>query len=233
MGKPRIKLYQDAEGKPKGDGLVTYLQEGSVTLACKLLDGLEIIKGYKIKCSVAEFQVKGTYNPNKRPKLNKTQQKILRQLNNQNLSKLSWEVDENKLAPQLRIVVLHHMFTLDEVTASGSPTEFYAKLEDEVGMEAQRIGGPIDKLTIFEGSRTGTIAVKYKNPAGAKKCVEAMHGRWFACRQVICEYWDGVTDFRIKETEEEEEARIKAFQAYLESGEAKKMNGTNAMDEDP
>ena len=35
---PRIKMYNDESGKFKGDALIVYLREESVSLACQLLD---------------------------------------------------------------------------------------------------------------------------------------------------------------------------------------------------
>jgi len=217
-GNPRIKLYKDEQKNKKGDGLVTYLQEGSVSLAVKLMDDLEI-RNHKIHCQPAKFELKGKFDPNKRRKLSKQEKKVLRQLNNQKGSLLSWDDDENKIAPQLRIVVMKHIFTLDEIKSSNiSPAAFYEKLEDEVGHEAQRVGGPIEKLTVFQGNPQGVVAVKYKKPIGAKKCIEIMHGRWFSGRQVICEYWDGVTNYKVQETEEQQIEREQKFKEFLNAG---------------
>ena len=44
-GQPKIKIYQDAEGRPKGDALVTYFKEESVPLAINLLDDAEFRLG--------------------------------------------------------------------------------------------------------------------------------------------------------------------------------------------
>lgn len=44
-GEPRIKLYYDDDGNFKGDALVMYFKEGSVTLAVTLLDDTELEMG--------------------------------------------------------------------------------------------------------------------------------------------------------------------------------------------
>lgn len=38
-GAPRVKVYTDDDGRPKGDALVNYMLAPSVQLACQLLDG--------------------------------------------------------------------------------------------------------------------------------------------------------------------------------------------------
>ena len=54
-GKPRVKLYCDEEGKPKGDALIVYLREESVTLALNILDEGEIRPGHKIRVQEASL----------------------------------------------------------------------------------------------------------------------------------------------------------------------------------
>lgn len=39
-------MYRDAEGKPKGDGLVVFLKRPSVDLALQLLDGASFREGW-------------------------------------------------------------------------------------------------------------------------------------------------------------------------------------------
>lgn len=59
-GKPRIKLYTDSEGNFKGDALIVYLREESVTLAISLLDEDEIRPGNKIRVQEASFNQNST-----------------------------------------------------------------------------------------------------------------------------------------------------------------------------
>lgn len=54
-GKPRIKLYYKPDGCQKGDALVVYLREESVTLALNILDESEIRPGNKIRVQEASF----------------------------------------------------------------------------------------------------------------------------------------------------------------------------------
>lgn len=54
-GNPRIKLYSDEEGRQKGDALIVYLREESVSLALNILDESEIRPENKISVQEASF----------------------------------------------------------------------------------------------------------------------------------------------------------------------------------
>jgi HIV Tat-specific factor 1 len=62
-GKPRIKLYTDDVGKPKGDALIVYFRPESVRLAIQMLDDSDFRLGEKgpdgpMKVKEAEFSYK-------------------------------------------------------------------------------------------------------------------------------------------------------------------------------
>ena len=46
-----------------------------------------------------------------------------------------------------------------------------------------------------------------------------MEGRWFAERQLKCYYWDGSTDFTVKEDAKVEEQRLENFGDWVEDQE--------------
>ena len=75
--------------------------------------------------------------------------------------------------------------------------------------------GAIEKVTVFEGNTDGVVVVKYRDGGGARKCVEVMNGRWYAQRKVSAEYYDGVTDYRVKESAAERKDREKAWAKWL------------------
>lgn len=64
-GEEKIKIYEDAEGKRKGDGLVTYEQIESVEIALEQLDGKHIRVGCPVKVEKAVFKQKGEYRERK------------------------------------------------------------------------------------------------------------------------------------------------------------------------
>lgn len=216
-GHLKVKIYEDRETKmPKGDALVHYFQMESVSLALKLLDGSEIRPGVTISVSPAEFKQKGEYKAKRKQKLTNAQRSVMREVYKA-YSSVSWEEDPDKVAPQLRIVILKGMFTLDEVQEAPSPEYFYETLKMEVGMECERVGGPVEKVTTFERNPDGVIAVRFAKPSGSASCIDVMNNRWFAGRRVECIYWDGETDYRVQETEEEQDARLEAFGRELDA----------------
>ena len=68
----------------------------------------------------------------------------------------TWDVPYRKLAwsesgdtlDKRRIVILKHMFAPEEANVYPN---FYPGIRMEVGMEVERMCGPVEKLTVFEG----------------------------------------------------------------------------------
>lgn len=69
-GQLKVKMYKDKEGHFKGDALVAYLKRESVDLAIQLLDE-SYVKNNLIRVEQARFQLKGEYDPSKKPKRSK------------------------------------------------------------------------------------------------------------------------------------------------------------------
>lgn len=47
---------------------------------------------------------------------------------------------------------------------------------------------------------------------------QKLHGRFFGGRQLECFYWDNKTNYKVKESEEQTQARLKEFGDWLETG---------------
>ena len=86
-------------------------------------------------------------------------------------------------------------------------------------------------MHIFEGSEKGAVAVKFKSPEDAQRCVAMMNERQFGGEQIKCIFYDGVTDYRAKsaregggpgpagggESVDEQEQNLNDYAAYLEA----------------
>lgn len=44
-----------------------------------------------------------------------------------------------------------------------------------------------------------------------------MNGRYFAKRKLVAEWYDGITNYKVKENEEDEKRRLDAFGDWLEN----------------
>lgn len=213
----KVKLYKDNEGNLKGDGLCCYLKRESVELALKLLEDYEI-RGYKIHVEAAKFQLKGSYDASKKKKKSKEYKKKLLLQQKQ----LDWR-PEKKFSSRLRherVVIFKNMF---------HPNDFeenplvLAEIQEDLRTECEK-SGQVKKVIIFDRHPEGLASVSFKEPEEADVCIEALHGRWFGGRRISAETWDGVTDYKVEETANEREERLKGWETFLEENRSQTVN---------
>eukprot|EP01097_Dermamoeba_algensis_P004962 TRINITY_DN3163_c0_g1_i1.p1 TRINITY_DN3163_c0_g1~~TRINITY_DN3163_c0_g1_i1.p1 ORF type:complete len:333 (-),score=133.86 TRINITY_DN3163_c0_g1_i1:256-1254(-) len=226
-GKPIIKFYTDEQGRRKGDALVVYFKRESVPLAITLLDESQF--GNKT-IRVAEATSKDDDKKKKKPKKKKVIageskaniEKRLKKKKMDQTQELGWEEGETRVH-----VVLKHMFHPDEAEERekeeegipgrppGSGREsFYAEVKDDITEEVKKLG-EVDKVTVFNGNPEGVVVIKFKEPWIAEKCIQTMNDRFYAKRRIIAEFYDGVTNYKVKD-QESEEKRLKDFEKWLE-----------------
>lgn len=207
-GRPRVKLYRDENNNFKGEALVTYALLPSVQNAVELLDGVPFrTDGPPIAVQQASFaHKKGRTDPASTPARKKKPV-----VNSKDLIKeaLSWREEGQEKSTAPRIVILKNVF-------DASTTE-YGMIRDDM-MEGCEACGEIEKITIFEKSRQGAVAIKFGTMEACLKCIDIMNGRWYDGRQLNAQFYDGVSDYRYKETEEERVERERKWQQWLEGG---------------
>jgi len=223
-GKEKVKLYRDERGELKGDGVVTYALRPSVENALRVLDQTEfrLGTGTRIHLEPARFQLKGQeFVPRKVPNTSKplfSTKQLIEQ-------KTSWNdgVDDGR---GLRIVILKNVFDPKEAL---SDPNYYEDIRVDMLEECSKLG-EIEKLTVFERNPEGAVAVRFRSPAAAESCIELMNGRWYGGRQLQAEFYDGKTDYRYKETEEEMKQRIQKFEEWLGVDETADDGGVDFLD---
>eukprot|EP00624_Nannochloropsis_granulata_P006634 evm.model.NODE_499_length_36058_cov_18.539797.9 len=196
--QPRVKIYRDPTGAPKGDASVAYVRPESVELAVEILNGGLLRPGWPMTITKAIFQQKsvgkngvegGGGGPLKRRKVNEAKAKVARAAAKQ---ALSWaEADDTGLGGKaLRIVVVKNMFHPTQCQAPG----FVEELQEDLEGECSALG-PLEKMTIFERHPEGVVVIKFGTAFAAEQCVKLMNGRFFAGRKLQSSYWDGSTDY--------------------------------------
>ncbi|KAK9833990.1 hypothetical protein WJX81_001143 [Elliptochloris bilobata] len=217
-GRPRIKIYRDrATGMPKGDGLVTYLKEPSVALACNILDGsvFRDDPSKTLSVQVAKFEMRGPeYVPKKKAKKQKKGPKAEKAL--------GWGGFDDQVKATQVTVVLRNVFHPDDFVADPTLRD---DLEGDMMSECAKLGA-VDKVKVYHHSTDGVVTVKFRSPEAAQSCIRLMSGRFFGGRRLEAELWDGVATWHAPkpaETAEEQAARLEAFARELEEGERSKV----------
>lgn len=211
-GQPRIKIYEDQQGNCKGDALVTYALQPSVENAITLLDGARLREDCPtIGVQNASFDHKKKQVRNEE-KDGKRQRSALRKADFI-AEALSWaDEDDDQQKPTApsaqRITILKNVFDPD--------TADYTIIKQDM-IEGCSPFGKVEKITIFEKSVEGAVAIKFNTIQACLHCISVMNHRWYDGRCISAEIYDGKSDYRHKETDEEQKERDSKWKQWLES----------------
>jgi RNA recognition motif-containing protein len=229
--RPKIKLYRHKEGaeagKPKGDASICYARPESVELALQLLDeapyrpsSIQLEdESLPIRVSRAKFEQHGTKFETKAPVSN-AKRKVAKLAA---IQAIGWDEGDNGRITGgrkgLRIIVLKHMFQVSDLNEDEDAV--LRKLEHDVRTECEQ-WGVVEKITVFSKHAEGIIIIKFTQPTAASTAVTEFDGRELNGRRIEAIFWDGVTDYTVRNEEkekEESEIRQEEFGKWLESQE--------------
>ncbi|KAI8913557.1 hypothetical protein EDD86DRAFT_187279 [Gorgonomyces haynaldii] len=209
--EPKIKLYKDESGQPKGDALVVYLREESVDLAIELLDESKLRpdEPHIIRVQEAEFKEK------KEPKQQVDKKRKTKAFEKQ-MKQLDWDEETQVSSKKQKIektVILKNMFTLKELEEDPG---LILELKQDVREECEKIGS-VTNVILYDLEPEGVIAVRFRTSEAAEQCVQKMHGRAFAKRRIQSYIASGHETFQMsKEDEESQRKRQEAYEAWVD-----------------
>lgn len=226
---PKIKLYRrrkgdstGPEGSLKGDASICYARAESIDLALQFLDESYLRSDSKEKLRVqrAKFEQHG----NKfeyRGRISNAKRKVAKLAA---LQAVGWDEGENGRITGgkkgLCIIVLKGMFDLVELKNEGEDKVLTA-LEQELRKICEPLGD-VEKITAFSKNPEGVIVVKFGKPTAASDAIAQYHGKMINGRRIDASFWDGVTDYTVREEEKEEKEenkRLDEFGKWLDNQE--------------
>ena len=226
----KVKLYRRREGDAsgpvgsvKGDASICFARPESVDLAMQILDGSFFRSDCKDKVSVerAKFEQHGSKFVD-RGKISNSKRKVAKLAA---LQAIGWDEGENGRITGGRkglcIVVLKAMFDLIELEKEGEDAVL-KELEEEIRAECEK-WGIVEKITVFAKNPEGVVVVKFTKTAAASTAVSEYQGRMRKGRKIAASFWDGVTDFTVKDVEKEEKEESERMDTFGEWLEAQKL----------
>ncbi|KAF9890273.1 hypothetical protein FE257_006187 [Aspergillus nanangensis] len=236
-GRPRIKMYMDEEGKFKGEVLVVYFRPESVNLAIQMLDDSDFRLGVTgplgpMRVQKADFSFKSQQEAPTKTSM-KDKRKIMQRTQKLNSKLADWDDDDPSALPETnsrleKIVILKHMFTLQELDEDPAAI---LDIKEDIREECSKLG-EITNVVLYDKEQDGVVSVRFSDPESAKRCVQAMDGRYFGGTRVEAYISDGNEKFKKTnekraaleelaekgmDADEEEEQRLDEFGTWLES----------------
>jgi HIV Tat-specific factor 1 len=207
-GKPRIKLYTDANSEFKGDALIVFFKPASVNLAIMLLDDTDFRLGEmgssgKMRVQAADSSYKKVQHAEgeekERPKTSmKDKQKIIKKTQKLDARLADWDDDdEPSMVHQIssrwdKVVILKHMFTLKELEEDPASM---LDIKEDIREECAKLG-EVTNVVLFDLEEDGVASVRFSDAEAARACVRVMNGRSFAGQTVMAYVSDGKEVFR-------------------------------------
>ncbi|KAK3310176.1 uncharacterized protein B0T15DRAFT_27691 [Chaetomium strumarium] len=229
-GRPRIKMYTDADGNFKGDALIVFFKPQSVEMAIMLLDDTDFRfpppdpNAPKMRVQAADSSYKkvkydgdngggngdAKSGEGSRPDQRRSDQdkaKIIRKTQKLSAKLADWSDDEPsalhddntpggampaKGGKWDRVVILRHMFTLEEL--QDDPTALL-DIKEDIREECSKLG-PVTNVVLYDEEEEGIVSVRFQTREAAEACLRVMHGRTFDGRIVEAYFATGREKFR-------------------------------------
>ena len=208
--KPKLKIYMDAEGKPKGDARLTFHKADSLALA-RLLDESWFDQRHQIRLTEASFKPKEGFVPLEAKYGAQELAKRKKQALARTKELVSGSDEETR-----RHVILKNVFSLNDVPRSTEASAtFFRELKEDFQDECSKFG-EVESIKIFERNPQGVVAVKFRAPSGAMRCLEVLEGRFFGGKKLSAEWYDGYSNYNVQESEAEQKRRVEEFGKWLE-----------------
>ncbi|KDR75919.1 hypothetical protein GALMADRAFT_248714, partial [Galerina marginata CBS 339.88] len=236
-GEPKVKMYAREDGSFSGEALVVYFKEDSVTLALTILEDAELRLGQPstvMKISKADFahktQASGSGDGTK-PRKTVDKKRITKRIGKMQKKLDEWGADDGfgpmpepeddmpSINKNSRVVVLKHMFSLEELAEDAS---LLLDLKEDVREECSALG-EVTNVVLYDLEKDGVMTVKFKDPIAAQACILKMDGRFFDKRRIEATLFSGKQRFKRSGTgedtggdgEEAEKKRLDDFAQWL------------------
>lgn len=211
-GERKIKLYKDANGSNKGDGLIQYYKAESCDLAIEMLNGTplrpsESNKSDKLTVSKAIFEGKKESKPKdtKKEKTHtpirfKEKKKMERTRKELDAKLADWSDSENEDSTEKRmteterqsVVILKPCFTLKLLNDDPEAAKF---IQEDIKQGCEELG-KVSWVRLYDGESDGVVAVKFESYLGANSCLQKMNGRYYGGHKLEAVKWDGVQEYK-------------------------------------
>lgn len=231
-GRPRVKLYTDADGNFKGDALIVFFRPQSVEMAIMLLDDTEFrwtpsgLSSGKMRVQAADSSYKKT-NYGEKPSEGATSSasadkdkndraaarsreqdkaKIIKKTQKLSAKLADWSDDEpDQLLPPKNTKWEKVVILRHMFTLEELEEDPAALLEikEDIREECEKLG-PVTNVVLYDKEEEGIVSVRFKTAAAAEACLKVMHGRSFDGRTVEAYYATGREKFKRSKKDDNE-----------------------------